>query len=172
MEYAHFGMCPFWYVLFLECAILECALFGMCPFWIMLHNGMCPLLNMLFLECALFGMCPFWNVPFLECALFGISLKYNMPFLECVGFFLQMWLQSSRWSLFLRLAVQLQFNAALGWYCSQCCQQPCVPYCLGNMNDTMHCSALHYNTHIHTHTHLDIVAYISRMGQAADCSKN
>ena len=63
-------MCPFWNVLFLECAF-----FGMCSFW-----------NVLFLECVLFGMCPFCNVPFLECALFGMCLIWNKPFLECAIF--------------------------------------------------------------------------------------
>ena len=58
-------MCPFWNVLFLECAF-----FGMCSFW-----------NVLFLKCAFFGMCSFWNVSFLECAVFGMCL-----FLECALF--------------------------------------------------------------------------------------
>ena len=54
LEYAlfgmcHLGMCPFWNV-----PILECALYGMSPFW-----------NVPTLECALYGMSPFWNVPYL-----------------------------------------------------------------------------------------------------------
>ena len=82
-----FGMCPFWNVLF-----LECALFGMCCFF-----EMCLFWNVPFLECALFGMCPFQNlifpyVPFSECAVFGTCLFkmysfWNVPFSERAVFF-------------------------------------------------------------------------------------
>ena len=73
-----FGMCLFWNVPFLECALfwyvlcLECALFRMCSFW-----------NVPYLECALLGMCLFWNMPFLECALFGMCPVWNCSFWNC-----------------------------------------------------------------------------------------
>lgn len=97
VRYANlFGMCSFWNVLF-----LECALFIMCGFWneLFLENaqngrhpfGMCSFWNVLFLECALFGMSHFWKVPFLESVpfrmdLFGMCSFCNIPFWECALF--------------------------------------------------------------------------------------
>ena len=74
---------PFWFVLFLVCALFEscpffclcsfwfmsflvCAVFDSCPFWFVLF------LVRLFLVCAPFGCCHFWFVPFLVRALFGL----------------------------------------------------------------------------------------------------
>ena len=66
----------------LFCFKTEFALFGMCSFWNLLffwfHSfRMSSFRNVLyykwlFLECALFGLSSKQNVPFLECALFGM----------------------------------------------------------------------------------------------------
>ena len=66
-------MCSFWNVLILECAQIECAHFGMCPFWNMLFLecalfGMCLCWNMPFFESALCGICSFWIVVKMESA--------------------------------------------------------------------------------------------------------
>ena len=64
LNYAMSKLFPLWSLLFLECALLECAVFGMCPFW-----------NVLFLECALFGMCLCCNALFLVRVLFLQLIK-------------------------------------------------------------------------------------------------